>query len=173
MEGNTQFINNSAANGAAVYLKEVHTVSFDDNANVQFSNNFAEQKGGAMYFNLTVDYCNVFKEISNTSNVSFINNSAGMAGNSIYFSVPQGCKIITNTSSSSTLQYFTNKFNYFQPNYIRGSPVVTSPHGIRLHPPAAVVLNSSINGYALQQSKMLGEPVHFSAYVLDYFKNVT
>ena len=173
LEGNTQFINNSAANGAAVYLKEVHTVSFDDNANVQFSNNFAEQRGGAMYFNLSVDYCDVFKDISNTSNVSFSSNSAGMAGNSIYFSIPQGCKIITNTSNISSLLYIPNKFNYFQPRYIKGSPVVTSPHGISLHPPAAVVLNSSSNSYALQQSKMLGEPIQFTASVLDYFSYVT
>ena len=173
LEGNTLFVNNSATNGAAIYLKEVHAVSFDDNAIVKFINNSAEQKGGAMYFNLSVDHCDVFKDISNTSNVSFSYNSAGMAGNSIYFSVPQGCKMITNTSSTFSLLYFTNQFNYFQPIYTKGSPVVTSPHSISLHPPAAVVLNSSSNSYTLQQSKMLGEPVQFTASILDYFNNVT
>ena len=51
-KGNILFINNSGSNGAAVYMEKIHDILFDDNANVQFVNNSAELKGGAMYINL-------------------------------------------------------------------------------------------------------------------------
>ena len=171
-EGNTVFINNSATNGAAVYLDEVHVVSID-NTNIKFINNSAEKEGGAMYINLNSDHCNVFQSILNTYNVSFINNSADIAGNSIYFSVPQDCEVYTNISNESSLLYFPNKFKYSQSMFSKNSPVVTSPHSIYLYPPAAIIINNSSNTYKLQQSKMLGEPIRFTASVLDYFNSVT
>jgi len=168
IEGDTMFLNNSARSGAALYLEEVYTISSDD-ANVQFINNSAKQKGGAMYINLATNHCNVFKSISN---ISFINNSADIAGNSIYFNIPQSCKIITNASNKFSLLYFLNTFNYFQPIYVKNSPIVTSPHTIKLYPPEVVTIYNS-NNYSIQQSKMLGEPIQFTASVLDYFNNVT
>ena len=177
-QGNSLFINNSATNGAAVYMEEVYTVSFDDNATVRFINNSVDQKGGAMYINIVIletdsdRYCNVFNSISNTSNVSFINNSASIAGNSIYFSVPKSCHIITDINNKSSLLYVPNMFRYFKPVFTNTSPIVTSPHNIKLYPPAIIVDNSE-NNYFMQQSKMLGEPIQIVASVLDYFNNVT
>ena len=61
-------------------MEEVGSVLFDDNAIVQFINNSADQKGGAMYINLVNlnthinRYCNVFNSISNAFTVSFTNN---------------------------------------------------------------------------------------------------
>ena len=162
------FINNTANSGAAVYFEEVHSIS-SVNADVQFINNSAVQRGGALYFNLVTDYCNVF---SDPFNASFINNSANIAGNSVYFSIPQSCQLITNTSDKSSLMYIPKQFEYFQPFYITGSPVVTSPYNIKLYPPTIVISNSS-NDYAIQQSKMLGELIQVNSSVLDYFNNIT
>ena len=180
IKGNTLFINNSATNGAAVYLEEVFVILSDDDAIVQFINNSAEQKGGAMFSNLVslVDpgtgsqHCNMYWYISITSNVSFINNSAIIAGNSIYFSIPQSCHIITDINNNSSLLYWPNKFSYSQSVYTVNSPIVTSPYNVTLYPPAVAIHNST-NDYLIQQSKMLGEPIQFTASVFDYFKNIT
>ena len=177
-KGNILFINNSASSGAAVYLEEVYAISTLDNTNVQFINNYAEQKGGAMYIHLdnpdTWDhtYCTVFQSISNTSNVSFINNIAGIAGNSIYFDIPKSCKIITDINNDSSLLYFPCKFIYNQSEYAIHSPIVTSPYNVTLYPPAIAMHNSS-NDYSIPESKMLGEPIQFTASVFDYFGNIT
>ena len=171
LEGNIMFVNNSASNGAAVYM-EVHSISFDDNAIVQFINNSAVQKGGAMYINLATDHCDVFKDISNTSNVSFVNNLAGIAGNSIYFSIPESCPISTDIGNKSSLLYYPNKFNYSETFYTINSPIITSPFDVTLYPPAISIQNSS-KDYSIQESKMLGEPIRIIASVFDYFNNIT
>ena len=177
-QGNVLFVNNSATDGAAVYLEEVFFISSDDNAIVQFINNSAEQKGGAMYVNLIsldvhIDkYCDVFKDISNTSVFSFINNSAGIAGNSIYFNIPQNCQIITDTNNKSSLLHFPDKFSYRQSVYTINPPIVTSPRSIVLHPPTISLHNSS-NNYAIPEPKMLGELIQFTASVFDYFNKIT
>ena len=163
------FINNTGSSGAAIYFEEVHSISSDNAADVQFVNNSAVQRGGALYFNLVTDYCNVF---SDPFNASFFNNSANIAGNSIYFSIPHSCQIITNMSDKSSLLYIPKQFEYFQPFYITGSPVVTSPYNVKLDPPAIAIQNSN-NDYAIQQSKMLGELIQFNSSVLDYFNSIT
>ena len=177
IKGYTLFINNLATNGAAVYMQEVHSILFDNNAIFRFINNSAEQKGGAIYINLIslyTDYkdCDIFWSISNTSNVSFINNSAGIAGNSIYFSIPQSCQIITDINNNSSLLYWPNKFNYSQSVYTKNSPIVTSPYSVKLYPPAVAMHNFS-NDYSIQDPKMLGEPIQFTASVFDYFNETT
>ena len=172
LKGNILFINNTASSGAAVYLEEVHTISSDDNATVQFIKNTVKQKGGAMYINLVTGYCDVFDNITNPSNLFFTNNSADIAGNSIFFSIPQTCQIITNASNTASMLYVPNKFNYSQPPYIESQPVVTSPYTTMLYPPTVAMHNSS-NDYSIQEPKMLGEPIQFTASVLDYFNNIT
>ena len=127
------------------------------------------QRGGALYFNLVTNYCNVFPKPFNAS-FSFINNSAKIAGNSIYFSIPQSCQ--TNNRDIQSLLNVTKTFKYSQPVQFRISPVVTSPYNIKLYPPAIVIRNSS-NDYAIQQSKMLGELIQVNASVFDYFDNIT
>ena len=177
-KGNILFISNSANVGAALYLEEVISLSFEDDSEVQFINNFAELKGGAMYINLVdldtgiYPYCDVFKSTSNTSNISFTNNSAAIAGNSIYFNIPKSCQIITDINNKSSLLYYPNMFKYLEPFFTKNSPVVTSPYNITLYPPAIPVHNSN-NDYFMQESKMLGEPIQIIASVFDYFNNIT
>ena len=170
--GNILFTNNSAINGAAVYLDKVHAISFYNNAKVQFINNFAEQKGGAIYINLYVDvnkYCNVFKSISDTSIISFTDNSAKVAGNSMYFSIPQICQIITDFNNKSSLLYYPNKFKYFESFYTLNSPIVTSPYKIKMY----YTTRNSDDDYIVHQSKMLGEPIQIVVSVFDYFNNIS
>ena len=177
-KGNILFINNSANVGAALYLEEVISLLFEDDSKVQFINNFAELKGGAMYINLVdldtgiYPYCDVFNSTSNTSNVSFTNNSAGIAGNSIYFNIPKSCQVITDINNKSSLLYYPKMFKYLEPFFTRNSPVVTSPYNITLYPPAIPIHNSN-NDYFMQESKMLGEPIQIIASVFDYFNNIT
>ena len=175
-KGNILFKSNSANDGAAVYIEEVDSISFEDDSNVQFINNSADLKGGAMYIslvNLDTDihpYCDVFNSTSNTSNVSFTNNSAGIAGNSIYFSIPKSCQIITNVSNKSSLLYHPKMFEYLQPVFTINPPVVTSPYNITLYPPAiAIQSHNSDNDYLIKESKMLGEPIQIVASVFGYF----
>ena len=163
------FINNTANSGAAIYFEEVHSMQSDNNSDIHFINNTAVQKGGALYFNLVTDYCDVF---SKPFNASFSDNSAKVAGNSIYFSIPQTCQVNTNTSDNSSLLYIPDKFTYFQQLHSKGPPTVTSPHSFKLYPPA-VAINNSSNDYLIQQPKMLGEPIQFIASVFDYFNNIT
>ena len=172
---NILFINNSAINGAAIYLEKVHAISFCDNAKVQFINNFAEQKGGAMYINLDVGithYCDVFELIPDTSIISFTDNSAKIAGNSIYFSISQDCQIITDVNDIFSLPYYLSTFKYSESFYTLNSPAVTSPNNIKLYSPAIAIHNAG-NDYSIQESKMLGEPVQVIASVFDYFNNIT
>ena len=157
-------------------MENVFTVSTltNDNTYIQFISNSAEHNGGAMYINLVSEHCNVFNSILVTSVFSFINNSAGIAGNSIYFSIPRACQIVTDINNTSSLLYYPNKFDYTQPKYNRYPPVVTSPYNIKLFSSAFAIHNSTID-YPMQQklSKMLGEPIQFTASVLDYFNNIT
>ena len=166
---NVLFINNTANSGAAVYFEELHFMILDDG--IQFINNSVVQKGGALYFNLATGYCNVFISSLNEE-ATFINNSADIAGNSIYFSIPQSCKNVIKPYDKSSLPFVPNKYKFSQPVYIKSQPIVTSPCNIKLYPPAIAVHNSS-NDYTILQSKMLGEPIQFTASVLDYFNNIT
>lgn len=167
---NVYFTNNTAISGSAIYFEQIHSV-LSDNAVIQFINNSAVQRGGALYFNLvTTGHCNVFPY---SFNASFINNSADIAGNSIYFSIPQSCQISNATNTNSSLLYVPHEFSYSQTPYIMGSPVVTSPHNIKLYPPAEIAVHHSSNAYFIQQSKMLGEPIQFAGSALGHFNSVT
>ena len=169
-QGNVYFINNTAISGSAIYFEQIHSVLSDD-ADIQFINNSAVQRGGALYFDLvTTDHCNVFPYSFNSS---FMNNSADVAGNSIYFSIPQSCQISNATSTNSSLLYVPREFSYSQTPYIMGSPVVTSPYNIRLYPPAEIDVHHTSNTYFIRQSKMLGEPIRFTGSALGHFNNVT
>ena len=162
-KGYISFINNLADDGAAVYMDIVVSVSFEDDSNVQFINNSADQRGGAIYINLVSlntdfhPYCDVFN-ISNTSNVSFTNNSAGIAGNSMYFSIPNSCQIITNVSNKSSLLYYPSMFKYSQPVFTINPPVViilNCIHLLLLYNPVVEEAGKSWGDSSLSQSYLI------------------
>ena len=162
---NLLFENNTAENGAAMYVDQETTVTIDDKTTVKFINNTAKLNGGAIYVDLVCshhtvgDYIVIITFISdserlNYSNVIFINNSARIADNALYFSVPRPfsnrCAIHTNITNSNCILFLPCKFNYSQPNNGKmvhisnvcgtlpngtGAPIVTSPHELRLYFP--------------------------------------
>ena len=148
------FENNTAENGAAMYLNQGSSMKISNRTNLTFLTNTATHNGGAIYVDLLCDNL-----IGNTStffydhsaSVIFINNSAKIAGNSMYFYVPRYCLVNTNISDSGSILHVPCQFNYSQPvnttmmnipcNYdytlLNGSgvPIVTSPHELRLYFP--------------------------------------
>ena len=91
------FQDNFAKSGAAIYIAKSSQISVDVGSTVQFINNTASLRGGAMYIDLTncYDHGIVFTNFTRYSSISFINNSAKLFGNSIYFNIPDSCDVIS------------------------------------------------------------------------------
>ena len=132
LSGNLLFENNTAENGAAMYVEQETTVTIDDEVSVQFIANTAKLNGGAIYVNLVCSHHTVGDYIiintfnngntqynHNNMNVTFINNSARIADNALYFDAPKPsvihCGIHTNITDPKSILYVPCKFNYSQP----------------------------------------------------------
>ena len=134
LSGNLLFENNTAENGAAMYVEQETTVTIDDEATVQFIFNTAKLNGGAIYVNLVCSHHTVGDYIiintfnsgnrqynHSNMNVKFINNSARIANNALYFDVPRSfggnCVVNTDraiTTNPKSIMYVPCKFNYSQ-----------------------------------------------------------
>ena len=193
------FENNTAENGAAMYLDQGTTVAVHNEATVQFISNTATLNGGAIYVDFLCgniidgDAANTFL-YNNTMNFMFTNNSATIgAGNSLYFNLPRLCSVNTNTTDPDSILYVPCQFNYSQPingemiqhipcdlNYTllngTGAPIVTSPHELRLYFPYNEGYNissaSKPNTYYIKNN-ILGQEVKFTGAVFDYFGKPT
>ncbi|XP_065891108.1 uncharacterized protein [Dysidea avara] len=182
--GSVLFENNTASNGAALYLDQGSTITIDIGAVLHFINNSAIEHGGAIYVVLPYD-CPEFSisQLDNSSAV-FTNNLAGISGSSIYFSIPKLCEVDTDVSSSTSIIYTPCQFNYSQVihsittyhncTYFNGteSPIVTSPHELRLYFPnnggVNISSNSDHNIYYIKNN-ILGHEVKFNGATFDYF----
>ena len=203
LSGVVLFENNTAENGAAMYLNQGTTVTIDSGATVQFIGNTATLNGGAIYVDFlcstliyfTVDNTNIIFSTVNFSTIicTFINNSAIIAGHSLYFSIPRFCSVITNTNDTNSILYVPCKFNYSQPvndkmmqhipcdlDYTllngTGAPIITSPHELRLYFPYNEGYNiSSASKYNTYyiRNNILGQEVKFTGAVFDYFGKPT
>ena len=180
------FENNTSDNGAALYLNRGASVDIIDKADVQFSNNVVLQNGGAIYVDL-IFHCEIkifLIPISTNYKTQFINNSAGIAGNALFFSVPKACEVDTNINNVNSFMYIPCKFNYYQPvnntvldipcnfDYTKlngtGSPIVTTPHQLKLYFPYSVGFMISPDAYFIKNN-ILGLQVLFTGAVFDYF----
>ena len=162
------FQDNSATSGAAMYISEGSQISVDNGSTVQFINNTASLRGGAMYIDLTNchDHGIVFTNFTRYDSVSFINNLAKHSGNSIYFNIPNSCDVIRDHTRIDSAAYIPYKFNYIQsPNTIRSS-IAASPYEIQLCSPA----NSSTDTCVIKNDAMLGQSLFINPTVYDYFK---
>ena len=164
-----QFKNNIAEYGAALYLDVGSSISFDDNCDVTFTNNFARKYGGAIFYDasqLVSSICeNTYMptQVNNNSAVSFNGNGASVAGNSIYLSISQSCNI----SSLLLDENVVTGFNFSEINIY----LVTSPDMLVLYSPAVLVNNTnSVTVYKLS-GIMLGQTINIPACVLDYQNN--
>ena len=202
LSGVLLFENNTAENGAAMYLDQGTTIGIHNETTVWFISNTATINGGAIYVdflcgNVIDGNTNTFlynKTMNFSTIYVFINNSAAIgAGNSLYFSIPRFCSVNTNTSDPDSILYVPCQFNYSQPingkmmqhipcdlNYTllngTGAPIVTSPYELRLYFPYNEGYNissaSKYNTYFIRNN-ILGQEVKFTGAVFDYFGKPT
>ena len=184
------FKNNTSDNGAAMYLNRGASVDIIDGADIQFSSNTVLQNGGAIYVDLIFNCdINVFLiPISMNYKAQFINNSAGIAGNALFFSVPKACEVNMDINNVNSFMYIPCKFRYYQAvngklldipcnfDYNKlngtGSPVVTTPHQVKLYFQYSIGFNISPDAYFVTNN-ILGYPVMFTGAVFDYFGKPT
>ena len=166
------FGNNTANNGAALYLEQGTQVYFDSkyaSATVEFVNNRATQYGGAIYTDLPND-CPINGVMFHTQNISnfdisFTNNTAGIIGSSLYFNIHEFCAVNSNISNANSLLYLPYKFNYFE-NV--SSSIVTTPRSLMLFFPNNDGSYIGSKTFFIT-NKILGEAIRFTAAVFDYF----
>ena len=166
----TLFKDNSAKSGAAIYIAQTSQITVDDGSTVQFINNTASVRGGAMYIDLTNCYNRgiVFTNFTRYDIISFINNSAKLSGNSIYFNIPASCDVVRDYDEIDSAAYVPYKFSYTQSPEIIGSAIVASPYKIQLCSSANCGLTSS-SECVIKNDVMLGQFVYFNATICDYF----
>ena len=171
----TVFQGNSAKSGATLYIGERSQISVDDGSTVQFINNTASLRGGAMYIDLTncYDHGIVFTNFTRYDSISFINNSAKLSGNSIYFNIPSSCDVIRDYTNNNSAAYVPYKFNYTQSHNIDDFQITASPYEIKLCSTSICnftnIANNSNNVYMIEDDIMLGQSVYFSTAMYGYF----
>ena len=163
------FQGNSAMNGAAIYIAESSQISVNNGSTVQFINNTASLRGGAIYIDLTncYDHGIVFTNFTRYDSVSFINNSAKHSGNSIYYNIPNSCDVIRDRTKTTSAAYVPYKFSYIQSSNTIRSPIAASPYEIKLCFPANSNFNT--NSCVIKNDVMLGQSLYFNPTVYDYF----
>ena len=174
----TLFKGNSARSGGAIYIALTSQITVDNGSSVQFINNTASLRGGAMYIDLTNCYNRgiVFTNFTRYDGISFINNSAKLSGNSIYFNVPASCNVIRDHTNINSAAYVPYKFNYTQRDNVNGPAITTSPYQINLCTPTRYdLINSttdSSNKCVIKNDIMLGQSVYFDTAIYDHFNAV-
>ena len=174
----TLFKDNSARSGGAIYIALTSQITVDDGSTVQFINNTASLRGGAMYIDLTNCYDRgiVFPNFTRYDAISFINNSAKLSGNSIYFNIPASCNVIRDHTNIDSAAYVPYKFNYTQRDNIIGPAITTSPYQINLCSPTRYDSMNSTKGTGnkcmIKNDIMLGQSVYFDTAIYDHFNAV-
>lgn len=174
LEGNMLFQNNSAYSGAAIFCTK-GTITNWNNGTIDFIDNFAKVRGGAIYVNIFYPCFEkkFFWDVKNVS-VTFSGNFAQLAGNSMYFSLSEKCSYNTNISSNSSLLYYPSKFNYSRHF---NEEVTTSPFRVKLSSPAICVnVNDTNTNDCLTCSIgdiMLGQEIVIPVQISDYFSTLT
>ena len=170
----TLFKDNSASSGAAVYIALTSQITMHDGSTVQFINNTASLRGGAMYIDLTNCYDRgiVFSNFTRFDAISFVNNSAKLSGNSIYFNIPDSCDVIRDHTKIDSAAYVPYKFNYTQRDNVNGPAISTSPYQINLCSPAKYDSINNTSKCVIKNDIMLGQPVYFDTAIYDHFNAV-
>ena len=102
LSGKILFLNNTAKDGAGIYIREHATVIFERNSDVAFVQNSANSRGGAIYIS---PYGNIFFY---NSFAVFTNNSAELGGGAIYIQYNS----IISFKGNSTSKFTYNKARY-------------------------------------------------------------
>ena len=168
----TLFEDNLAENGAALYTEQNAVITVNSGSLVQFINNTALLRGGAVYVDLSNCFNNgiVFSDLLNYSSISFINNSARISGNSMYFNIPQSCDVVRDHTNNFSAAYIPYRLNYNQSQSTVGPAVGATPYKINLC--SAYQCNFTAN-CSVEGRKMLGQFICFNGTVCDYFNTVS
>ena len=168
----TLFQNNSAESGAAIFVDHNALIIVTDESFVQFVNNTASLRGGAIYADLTNCINNgiLFSPLSSPSSIVFINNAARISGNSIYFNIPKSCNVQSDINKEDSVAYIPYKLKYIQSEYITGHPIAASPHRISICLPHTCIHTNE--NCSISEGKMLGQSIYFDATVCDYFNHI-
>ena len=167
----TLFQNNSAVTGTAIYADNNALITVIDDSLVQFVNNTASLRGGAIYSDLSNCYNRgiLFSNFSNFSSFMFINNTARISGNSIYFNIPNSCNVQRDYTKNDSVANIPFKFKYVQAHNTVGSPIATSPYKINLCSKQCTMPGKDC---FISEQKMLGQSIYFNATVCDYFDDI-
>ena len=168
----TLFQNNSAVIGTAIYVEQNGFITVTDDTLVQFVNNIASLRGGAIYSDLANCYDNgiLFSNFSNFSSFMFINNTARISGNSLYFNIPKSCNVQRDYTKNDSVAYIPFKFDYAQALNTIGSPIGASPYKINLCSPHKCTMG--VKNCFIAEQKMLGQFIYFTATVCNYFSDI-
>ena len=112
LSGNAVFMNNNAANGAAISISGTSQLYFRSNLNASFINNSASLFGGAIYaatFRSEISYCPFYFDNLVKHVALFIGNRARLSGDSIYSKNLEHCCLRDSTyctgDANETLRY--------------------------------------------------------------------
>jgi len=172
-DGSSLFNNNSAEAGAAIYVDKNALITASDKSLVQFVNNAALLRGGAIYSDLTNCFDNgiLFGYLPNFNSITFIDNSARFSGNSIYFNIPKSCvDVERDYTKNNSVAYIPYKLKYMQSRNITGPAITASPYWINLCSSHECGLTNE--NCFIAERKMLGQLISFSATVCDYFNAI-
>ena len=169
----TLFEDNLAENGAALYTDQNAVITVNSGSLVQFINNAALLRGGAVYVDLSNCFNNgiVFNNFLNYSSLAFINNSARISGNSMYFNIPQSCDVVRDYTNKISAAYVPYRLDYIQSHSTVGPAVGATPYKINLC--SAYQCNLTADNCSIGGRKMLGQFIRFNGTVCDYFNNVS
>ena len=103
-EGTNRFVNNTSPYGGAFFLSSSARILLKPNAQLIFMNNFAPEKGGAIFVDVSdltsISHCNVevfdpnYLQLSELNiTMEFVNNSAGKAGDVYYGGILDRCNV--------------------------------------------------------------------------------
>ena len=166
------FQNNSAETGAAIYADHNSIITAIGKSELQFINNSALLRGGAIYSDLSNCFNNgiLFSSLSNSSLVEFIKNTATISGNSIYLNIPTSCNVERDHTKSNSVAYILYKFKYTHSHNTIGAAISTSPYRIKL----CSLHNCGFEDETclITEKKMLGQSIYFNATMCDYFNAV-
>lgn len=173
MFDNVTFENNIADSGAALYTEQNAVITVNKESLVQFINNTAVLRGGAVYVDLSNCFNNgiVLNELLNYSSIIFINNSARISGNSIYLNIPQSCDVVRDYTNKTSAAYIPYKLKYIQSQNTVEPAVGASPYKINLC--SAYQCNATAKNCLIVGEKMLGQSIYFNGTVCDYFNAVS
>ena len=176
MNGSLDFEENWAINGAGIALMSLAWIQLNPGVRVNFINNEAFMRGGAIYSNFATSqvrdssrYC-IITYSDNSVPVSewdavmtFNNNTAHLDGPSIFVSTPVWCY----RNNLTGLPFTDPNVFHYHPENTTVNQVGSSPNKIKFGAPA------HFHNGSYHTSVMLGQPFHLHPISDDFFNSPT